>query len=475
MSRIVTVLVTLLFTTVLFAHPWKPTHYVIIDTDAGIDDIRAISMLLASPDVRVMGIIASGGAVPAETAYVKIRSLLNRYHHEGLPVAINRNSPAATPTLPIPASMIYGDEQNIDPSVAEDHLSLISRLLEHESSKVKFVALGSLNSASSALQSVPLLHERLTEIVWSSSGTGENPGFNYSLDAKSAEEILSGTVKVSAIGPTTGPVKYNGALISMISEAGTRYSQLVSEILHSPAAAGHSFITNLTDEMVPLYLHYPGLFGECEEVDGIITLTADHDKLNEHFIKIVTGETVEKNQVIRAIPTDPEFYFEDLAPHVTDIIRRHGLEEWTAGVLTNELHRHLGVYAIVGVKMGIRAREYFNTGVDEFFITAHAGHRQPLSCLIDGLMTSTGSTPGHALLSVPETDQPEASATIEYKDMAIKITLRPHIAEMIAAELQEFNFVYGLDSNTYWELVRVNAIRYWRDFDRRDIFIIETL
>jgi inosine-uridine nucleoside N-ribohydrolase len=32
---------------------------VIIDTDGGIDDIRAITMLLASPDVRVLAITVS--------------------------------------------------------------------------------------------------------------------------------------------------------------------------------------------------------------------------------------------------------------------------------------------------------------------------------------------------------------------------------------------------------------------------------
>ena len=54
------------------AHPWKPAHYVIIDTDGGIDDMRAISIMLASPDIRVMGIIASGGARSEERRVGKV-------------------------------------------------------------------------------------------------------------------------------------------------------------------------------------------------------------------------------------------------------------------------------------------------------------------------------------------------------------------------------------------------------------------
>jgi bifunctional ADP-heptose synthase (sugar kinase/adenylyltransferase) len=33
----------------------------------------------------------------------------------------------------------------------------------------------------------------------------------------------------------------------------------------------------------------------------------------------------------------------------------------------------------------------------------------------------------------------------------------------------------GIDSNIYWELVRKNSIKYWRDLDRHDIFIIEEI
>ena len=36
---------------------------------------------------------------------------------------------------------------------------------------------------------------------------------------------------------------------------------------------------------------------------------------------------------------------------MNEIIERYGLEEWKVGVLANELHGHLGIYATVGVKI----------------------------------------------------------------------------------------------------------------------------
>jgi hypothetical protein len=57
----------------------------------------------------------------------------------------------------------------------------------------------------------------------------------------------------------------------------------------------------------------------------------------------------------------------------------------------------------------------------------------------------------------------------------IKLTLNSDIAKTVNDELREINFVYGLDSDIYWELVRKNAIKYWLQFDRHDIFTIEEM
>ena len=55
---LLTILLSLVIAS-LGAHPWKPRHYVIIDSDGGIDDLKAICMLMASPDVRILAITAS--------------------------------------------------------------------------------------------------------------------------------------------------------------------------------------------------------------------------------------------------------------------------------------------------------------------------------------------------------------------------------------------------------------------------------
>jgi pyrimidine-specific ribonucleoside hydrolase len=287
--------------------------------------------------------------------------------------------------------------------------------------------------------------------------------------------VLDGNIPVKTVHRTGETVFYDNNFALRVDSMNSVYARKVVEFQKSTAAVNHSFSSVLTDELVPLYLHYPEAFNQKKSGTGSDCSPSDWQVLRNGYLTILSGATVMKNQVIRIMPTDPEFYFQDVTPFVKDIIQKYGENEWTSGVLANELHRHLGVFAIIGVKMGIRAREYFDTGVDEFRALSHAGSVPPLSCMNDGLQVSTGATPGHGLLTVLNDSISMPVAEFTYMNNRIRLSLKPDIASKISKELKEINFVYGLDSNTYWELVRKNTLIYWKDLDRHDIFIIEKL
>ncbi|MBE0667715.1 MAG: formylmethanofuran dehydrogenase subunit E family protein, partial [Bacteroidales bacterium] len=240
--------------------------------------------------------------------------------------------------------------------------------------------------------------------------------------------------------------------------------------------ASHPFVFTAFDEMASLLLHYPGLFNqEGADLNKMFYRPGDIDGLQQAAIRILKGETVARMQVIKRIPADTSFYMTDLQPFVQKIRDKYGEDEWTSGVIANELHRHLGVFAIIGVKMGIRAREYFCTGVDEMTVATHAGSVPPLSCMNDGIQVSTGATPGHGLLTVSNQAPFTPAADFIHKGTTVRICLKKELADKILAELKEINFVYGLDSDIYWELVRQNSIKYWQQFDRHEIFDIEVI
>ena len=475
MKRSLSIFLISFLTLNLYSHPWKPSHYVIVDTDGGIDDIKAITMLLASPDVRVLAITVSPGVLSADNAYIKVKSLLNSFYHEGIPVGINRSSSYKSPEYPVALQAFWGVEKGVSAADAPDYLDMIREILSAEKTKISFICLGSMSTAFLALQNIPDLRQHVKEFIWSSDGSGYTDGFNYNIDKNASTRMLKQEILMKVVRKYNldNAEFYNTELVRTISTINNKYSKGLFALFNSKIAKNHRFSFEGTDEMSALFLHFPDMF--INKTAGNITecIPSDLPGLRNGAVRILKGETASRNQVIRDLPVDPSFYFEDIRPSVKEIIDRYGIDEWTSGVLANELHRHLGVFAIIGVKMGIRAREYFNTGVDEFHAVSFAGSTPPLSCMNDGLQVSTGATPGHGLLTVRNDTVLSPSAEFAYMNCKIRLTLRPEIAGKISSELQEINFVHGLDSNIYWELVRKNSIKYWLDLDRHEIFIIE--
>jgi pyrimidine-specific ribonucleoside hydrolase len=475
MKRILFILVCISINLTLFSHPWKPSHYVIIDTDGGIDDMKAITMLLASPDVRVLAITVSPGTLNTGSAYKKVRSLLNSFYHEGIPVGVNRISEFKSPDFQVALNTSWGDENGLDEKNAPDAISLISEILSTGSTKLSFICLGGVSTVSEAIRTLPVFKQEVKEIIWSSEGPDNNDGFNFNINKSESNRLLKGDIPVRIVKGTGDEIFYNDNLLSRISGITTVYGEKVSGFLNSDIAKNHPYSKEGKDEMVVLYLHYPDLFSTVKSEKNSICTPGNIDSLRTKSIQILAGLTVAKNQVIKEFPSDPSFYFTDIEPFVRDIINRYGMDEWVSGVIASELHRHLGAFTVIGVKMGIRAREYYDTGVDEFSLISYAGSSTPLSCINDGLQVSTGATPGHGLLSVDNDPPTSPSAEFTYMNRKIKLTLKPELSRKISDELKQINFVYGLDSNIYWELVRKNSIKYWLDLDRHDIFIIEEI
>jgi pyrimidine-specific ribonucleoside hydrolase len=475
MKRLIIISIGLFLCLNLFAHPWKPNHYVIIDTDGGIDDMRAITMFLASPDVRVLAITVSPGVLSTANSYIKVKSLLNSFYHEGIPVGVNRESKFKSPVFAVALNTIWGSETGIDEKSAPGFISLITDILSAEKTKVSFICLGSMSSASSAYNEIPVFRQQVKQLIWSVEGPDETLGFNYKTDIPAAEKILKTNIPVVMVNAFGEEPFYNETLLGKISEIPTVYAEKITGFFDTEVAKNHKYSYSGNDEMVALWLHFPGLFKVETGRKNNISSPAFPDSIRTCSLALLGGETVAKNQVIKNFPLDPSFYFADVESSVNSIIKKYGVDEWISGVIANELHRHLGVFAIVGVKMGIRAREYFNTGVDEFSAVSFAGSMPPLSCMNDGIQVSTGATPGHGLLTVKNDDPVIPSAEFTYMNRKIRLTLKPEIAEKISSELKEINFVYGLDSNIYWELVRKNSIKYWLNLDRHSIFIIEEI
>ncbi|MGE4287346.1 MAG: FmdE family protein [Salinivirgaceae bacterium] len=370
------------------AHPWKPQYFVIIDTDASIDDLYTLNILLNHTGVRVLAITVSNGATPATIGYQKVKSMLTETHHEGILVGINKQTVNQN-IQPDAVSFSWSNEEY--PGFIEHSAeSVLKRILNYNTEPLTFINLASLHTLNLFLTLNAETNTQINEVLWNIEEPVSN-AYNYNLAPNSYHELSENALEIG---------------------------------------------------------------------------------FHKNIIELFSGENSyqEKFQVFREFPADALNYTSDIAPQAQSTQKKFGAREWAACIITNELHRHIGIYAIIGAKMGIRALEYFGAGADELQISSYAGANPPVSCLNDGIQVSTGATLGHGLIKIIKTDNPEPTMVFTYLGQKLSITLKPEYQKQIQRDLKQLSAVHGINSDVYWDLVREIALNCWFNWDRNEIF-----
>ena len=177
--------------------------------------------------------------------------------------------------------------------------------------------------------------------------------------------------------------------------------------------------------------------------------------------------------LLKSFDLPEALYAEDVRSIYGPTVERFGIREWKTVVLTGEIHGHLGIYSTLGVKMGLRAREWFEAKGcrGEISLLSFAGSTPPVSCLNDGLQVSTGATVGHGLIRIAPDPEKRVEAVFSCDEYRLAMTLRPEFEARIRADIAEGVARYAR-SPAYWEYIRVLALRYWSTWDRNEIFLI---
>lgn len=463
----------------IFAHSGKARFHIIIDTDGAADDLRTICMLLGNHEAEILSITTSAGALPTEVTAGKVSSLLEEFHHEGIPVGCGRNVEVAIPIWRTHSEKIAWASSSQSRHRYPDAPTLLARTLEEEEQQVTIIALGALTGICDMLESDPALGKRIKCIIWYNTCPDITAGANYASDSISARKVIDSGINMAVVSECRQcPVAISEALIDSIENIPTPYAAKIvethrAEPLKGIIGSGH---LKAWDDLTAVYLFAPELF-ESRPVGKNVTYCILSDsgecaRAQKEIISILRGRTDSESRVFYGFPTDESLYAQDVVPIIRQTVEKYGPSEWRAGVLTNELHGHLGIYATIGVKMGIRAREYFDIGVDDILVTSYAGKHPPVSCMNDGLQVSTGATVGHGLITVADVERPRPEAAFEFKDKTIRLSLKPQYEERIRKDVQKGVQKFGTDSEEYWQYIRDLALQYWSDFDRHEIFDI---
>jgi len=164
----------------------------------------------------------------------------------------------------------------------------------------------------------------------------------------------------------------------------------------------------------------------------------------------------------------------DVSPIAEQIIQKYGYTEYKLVLLTSEMHSHLGIYSIIGAKMGLRILEYLHVGLDEVTIVSNAGSEPPLSCLNDGLQIGAGTTLGYGAITISADKDVSPSVVVNYNGRRLLFKVKDDLKREIASDVMGLVQKHGLESDVYWSEIRRLAIeKYWKEKSRFEIFEVE--
>jgi pyrimidine-specific ribonucleoside hydrolase len=469
-------LLILLLCTTASPH-YKARYHVIVDTDGGMDDLRAICMLLASEQIDVIAITCVDGVLAPDSTWARVTALLHHLGHEGISVGAG---PATLTTPPqfrrFAGNLDWGCRGSLLFQSRYDAMDLIKQAVNLEDKPVDFLALGPLTNLHHALLRSPGLDTSIRKVVWYNKNH-DLPATNYDLDPVAASMILDSELPVDIIGGGDARLESIGRFITGLEELNSVYAGTVRNLYVLNDIKDHFMGTTLADDLVPLYLNFPEAF-VVESMDsnpGKSRITPlPVSGYQDSILVILDANREDKSIIFRSFPTDPAFFEADVKAVSDSIIERYGMKEWKIVVLTNEFHEHMGIWSVIGAKMGLRAREFFNVGIDELLITSLAGNQPPLSCMNDGLQVSTGATLGHGTISAITSD-PSPAATFTFKNTMLELSLKESWRQQLSRDVGRGVEEYGPDSEAYWQYIRQLALSYWLELDRKDIFDIKTI
>lgn len=458
---------------------------VIVDTDMGSDDARAIIMLLNAGSVDVRLMVTSDGVLAPDTGQDVLSRVLTALNRPDIPTARGERL-----SMPVPPFRGMNEElawpgipplAGPPPQEPGAAARAVVHAVQSSQADLLYLCLGPLTNLALALETNPEIQSRIHAVVYlGGEPRSANPGWNSQRDMDAAAAVYGSGIKVIGLGlPEPEYPVFDRSLMTGISGMGTEPARLITGIHSTPAmqqtiSDGHM---KVWDELTVIYLNSPGLFElvSCENHPSSQRLAGfDRDGVLAAYLKLLGNPSdfhldERYSVVLNAFPTDPGLMRPDVSGRASAIIQRHGLEEWKACLLTNELHRHLGIYSLVGAKMGIRAREILNAPFDSLEVVSMAGLKPPLSCMNDGLQVATGASLGRGTIQVLD-GATGPTARFRHNGTVFELTLKPEYVQRIRSDIARAVERFNGIGPEYFAHIRQLSIDYWYEFDRNTLF-----
>lgn len=230
---------------------------VIIDTDAGSDDLMAIAFLLARKDVRIEAITIANGLAHVEAGAHNVGKLLKLAGRDDIPVFTGRPMPLkGSAAFPDEWRRISDDLPGVDlpltPKVANQKTAseFLRERFQRRGKKVRVLALGPMTNLGEALQRTPEGTRSIEEVIIM-GGAVDVPGnlgdggyfqtenktaeWNFYLDPWAARLVFDSGVKIKLVPlDATNKVPIDRAFLHSFQQAArTPLARFVGQVLET--------------------------------------------------------------------------------------------------------------------------------------------------------------------------------------------------------------------------------------------------
>ncbi len=230
---------------------------VIIDTDAGSDDLIAIAFLLARPDVRIEAITIANGLAHVRPGAANVLRLLELAGRKDVPVYLGRETPLrATAEFPrewrqlsdkLPGVELPATARAAEAQSAADYLA---KRLADPRRRARVLALGPLTNLAEALARAPAAARAIQEIIIMggalrvSGNLGDGGYFktdnttaewNFFVDPLAAQRVFASGARITLVPlDATNRVPIDAAFLRAFQEqARTSLGRFVAQVLET--------------------------------------------------------------------------------------------------------------------------------------------------------------------------------------------------------------------------------------------------
>ena len=251
------------------AHPREgpPRLQLIIDTDAGLDDMVALSLCLQEPRVNVRAITLTDGLLSAEQGAVMVGRLLAAMGRPNMPLYIpsprRPKKPAPIYRAPVLARLQKGLPPQQGGPVKTIPLARFT-LPEVGRAPLYLLALGPMGSVSRLLSRQPTPGERLWGLV-AAGAPGSTRSWNARFDPEAWTRVARMKVKLSYLvhgDKAQKPARWAKDPPPGAAKPPNRGGRVMRALLAVPETAHHYAIDldEMTDELPLFFVVRPDLF-----------------------------------------------------------------------------------------------------------------------------------------------------------------------------------------------------------------------